>query len=188
MTMSYDSTLPLVADENLGGSGATYSSLVAWSGAGAILGSLVLAGMRGRSRRGPLLLAGAVFSGLTIAAVGISEIWAVALLAMVTVGASQAIFMTLTMTLVQEAVPDALRGRVTGLFLMSAGGVMSFANLGHGYLADQFGAFPVLALPAMMFVGIVLLVSVLHARLRRVYRDGALPAATAPVLSPSPTS
>lgn len=188
MTMSYDSTLPLFADDNLGGSGATYSSLVAGSGIGAIIGSLALAGMRSRSRRGPLLLASALFSGLSIAAVGFSGVWVVAMLAMIAVGASQGMFMTLTMTLVQESVPDALRGRVTGLFLMSAGGVMSFANLGHGYLADQFGALPVLALPAGAYILSVLLISVLYPRLRGVYREGALPPSSAPALMPSATS
>jgi MFS family permease len=184
MTMSYDSTLPLFAESNLGGSGATYSSLVAGSGIGAIIGSLVLAGMRNRSHRGPALLASAIVSGLSIAAVGFSGVWIVAMLAMIAVGASQGMFMTLTTTLVQESVPDALRGRVTGLFLMSAGGVMSFANLGHGYLADQVGALPVLALPAGAYVLSVVLISALYPRLRRVYRDGSLPAATT-TLAPS---
>lgn len=177
LSMSYDSTLPLVAESNLGGSGATYSSLVAGSGIGAIIGSLVLAGLRRRERRGPFLVLSAIFSGLTVAFVAVSGIWALAFVAMVAVGMSQAVFMTLTMTLVQESVPDALRGRVTGLFLMSAGGVMSFANLGHGYLADRFGALPVLAIPALTFVVIVVTISALHTQLRRIYREGTLPAA-----------
>lgn len=180
MTMSYDSTLPLVADENLGGSGAVYSSLVGGSGIGAIIGSLAMAGMRNRSRRGPLLLGSAIFSGLSVAALGFAEVWILAILAMIAVGASQGVFMTLTIVLVQESVPDALRGRVTGLFLMSAGGVMSFANLGHGYLADRVGALPVLALPASGFIISVLLLSLLYPRLRGVYRDGALPPASVP--------
>src|SRR5690606_4906366 len=104
----------------------------------------------------------------TIAVVGFTGVWVVALLAMIAVGASQGMFMTLSMTMVQESVPDALRGRVTGLFMMSAGGIMSFANLGHGYLADRVGALPVLALPAVSFVISVALMSVMYPRLRRV--------------------
>jgi MFS family permease len=174
LTMSYDSTLPLFAEANLGGSGATYSTLVAASGIGAIAGSLVLAGLRGATRRGPLLLASALGSGLSVATVGATGILPLAVLAMIGVGLTQAMFMTLTMTLVQEYVPDAIRGRVTGLFLMSAGGVMSFANLGHGYLADRAGAVLVLALPGLTFVVLVLVVSLVHARLRRIYREGVL--------------
>jgi MFS family permease len=175
LTMSYDSTLPLFADDNLGGSGATYSSLVAGSGVGAIIGSLLLAGLRGNTRRGPLLFASALGSGLSIAAVGITGILPLAVLAMVAVGLTQAMFMTLNLTLVQEYVPDAIRGRVTGLFLMSAGGVMSFANLGHGYLADRVGALPILALPSLIFVALMLLISLAHTQLRRIYREGTLP-------------
>jgi MFS family permease len=178
LTMSFDSTLPLFAEDNLRGGGAIYSSLVAAGGIGAIAGSLVLAGLRRRSRRGSLLLASGLGSGVAAALMGMSHGWLVAVLAMVAVGLSQAMFMTLSNTLVQEAVPDALRGRVTGIFLMSAGGIMSFGNLANGYLADRVGASPVLIIPGVAFLVILLLVSALRPALRRVYRVGALPEAS----------
>jgi len=105
----------------------------------------------------------------------VAGLWALAMLAMFVVGASQALFMTLAITLVQEAVPDALRGRVTGIFIMSAGGIMSFGNLANGYLADRFGASPVLGVPAVSFIALVLLISALRPTLRRLYEEGTLP-------------
>jgi hypothetical protein len=65
---------------------------------------------------------------------------------------------------------------VTGLFIMSAGGIMSFGNLANGYLAGRFGASPVLGLPAVVFVILVLLISGLRPTLRRLYEEGRLPA------------
>ena len=59
----------------------------------------------------------------------ISGVWPMAMVAMIGVGLSQAMFMTLANTLVQEAVPDVVRGRVTSIFLMSAGGIMASATL-----------------------------------------------------------
>ena len=126
--------------------------------------------------RGTLLFISAVASGVATVLMSIATIWGFAMLAMLVVGASQALFMTLAITLVQEAVPDALRGRVTGIFIMSAGGIMSFGNLANGYLAGRFGASPVLGLPAVLFVVLVLLISALRPALRRLYEEGTLPA------------
>jgi MFS family permease len=183
LTMSFDSTLPLIAEDNLNGSGAIYSSLVAGGGIGAIVGSLILAGLRKPSHRGILLLAGGIASGLTTAMMGASSIWLLSLVAMAGMGLSQAIFMTLATTLVQEATPDAIRGRVTGIFLMSAGGIMSFGNLGNGYLAEHYGAGPILGFPAIIFVALLLVISGMRPALKRVYRVGSLPSAQA-VLPP----
>jgi MFS family permease len=176
LTMCFDSTLPLFAKQNLRGDGAIYSSLVSAIGLGAIAASLLLAGVRSPSVRGSLLFIGAIASGAATALMATAGVWAFAMLAMFAVGASQALFMTLAITLVQEAVPDALRGRVTGLFIMSAGGIMSFGNLANGYLAGRFGASPVLGLPAVAFVILVLLISALRPTLRRLYEEGRLPA------------
>lgn len=176
LTMSFDSTLPLIADENLRGGGAIYSAMVAAGGIGAILGSLWLAGLRRPGRRGILLLASGIVSGIATAAMASSMVWAIAALGMVAAGLSQAMFMTLTTTMVQETVPDALRGRVVGLFLMSAGGIMSFGNLANGYLAGEHGASLVLSVPAFVFVGLLLLISVARPALRQVYRNGVMPA------------
>jgi MFS family permease len=82
--------------------------------------------------------------------------------------------MTLAMTFVQESLPDALRGRVGGLFLMSAGGIMSFGNLANGYLADRYGASVILGVPAVAFVVLLLLISAVRPALRRIYDDGRL--------------
>jgi MFS family permease len=131
--------------------------------------------LRLQGRRGSLLLLGGVASGLSTAFMAVSGVWVVALGAMLLVGASQALFMTLATTMVQEVTPDGLRGRVTGIFLMSAGGIMSFSNLANGYLSDHYGASRVLGLPGFVFVALLLLITVAQPMLRRVYRQGRLP-------------
>jgi len=78
--------------------------------------------------------------------------------------------------MMQEAVPDHLRGRISGIFLMSASGVMSFGNLGMGYLAARIGAPLALGPPALLFIALLLVISGLRPVLRRLYREGMLPA------------
>ncbi|HAL46244.1 MAG TPA: hypothetical protein DCP37_00650 [Dehalococcoidia bacterium] len=89
-------------------------------------------------------------------------------------GASQSVFMALTNTYVQTIVPDRLRGRISSLYLLHAGGVMAFANLGYGFLADVFSAPPILIVTGTMFVAVVLGMALSQADLRRVYRTGSV--------------
>lgn len=177
LTMSFDATLPLFAEDNLNGGGAVYSSIVGAIGLGSIVGTLFLAGLRSTTRRGALLFASAIGGGALPVLLAVANAVPVALAVLFALGATQSIFMTLCFTLVQEAAPDHLRGRANGIMLMAAGGIMSFANLGNGYLAGQFGVVPVLGLPAIVFLAAFLLLSLGRPALRRIYRDGTLPAA-----------
>ena len=84
-------------------------------------------------------------------------------------------FMAMAGVLLQETVPDALRGRVMSLYAMSAGGIMAFSNLGYGRAADAWSAPPAFAIPAVAFltIALVLVLSINH--LRHTYRTGRLP-------------
>ena len=95
-------------------------------------------------------------------------------------GASQATFMAITNTLVQSGVEDRVRGRVSSIYAMHAGGTMAFANLFNGYLADQWSAPAILTITASMFIGLLLLLSLWQSTLRRIYRSGRVATALAP--------
>jgi predicted MFS family arabinose efflux permease len=183
LAMSYDSMLPLFADEGLRAGGAVYSALVAAIGVGAIAGSLGLAGLRAPNWRGALLLATGLISGASTALLAPVGVWPLALLVCAAMGASQSMFMTLTTTLVQEATPDALRGRVTGLFLATAGGIMAFGNLLNGALADRYSPAPVLAVTGLAYVVVLAAISGVRPALRRVYARGTLPTELATVVA-----
>jgi hypothetical protein len=99
--------------------------------------------------------------------------------AAVGIGASQAVFMALTATLVQSVVPDGIRGRVMSLYVMLAAGVMSLMNLLNGALADQVGTPVLFAVPGVGFALVLLAWSFARADLRRVYRTGVLVGARA---------
>jgi MFS family permease len=175
LTMSFDATLPLIAQANLRGSSGIYSALVAATGLGAIVGTVLLAGVPTGSLRGRLFLISGVGSGVATLLMANAQRPLFALAALVLAGMSQATFMTLAMTFVQEALPNALRGRVGGLFLMSAGGVMSLCNLANGYLADRYGSALILGVPAAVFIALFVALGAVRPTLRRLYGEGRLP-------------
>ena len=102
----------------------------------------------------------------------------------VLMGLSQAMFMAVTAVLLQQVIPDGIRGRVMSFYLMSAGGIMAFANLGFGTLADWTGAPALFFLPGLSFVAIVL-ATAFAPHLRRLYRTGRIPAEAAVAISPA---
>ena len=121
--------------------------------------------------RGPLLLATALASGLSPLVMALAMSLAPAAAGAVLMGSSQAMFMALSAILLQEVVPDAVRGRVMSLYLMSAGGIMAVMNLGFGTLADRTGAPVLFLIPGLAFVAITG-ASLLTPQLRRIYRTG----------------
>jgi len=75
-------------------------------------------------------------------------------------------------TIVQERAPDYLRGRVSAVFMLSFVGLMPVAGLGITGLSDLIGMPTALAIAAVCYAVIALIV------LARVRRECAQPAAT----------
>ena len=174
LTMSIDAVLPQLADTTLRGSNSTFDLLVMSFGAGTMVGTFALGGLRSDHAKGSLLLVTGILSGVTTAALALMRGVLPAFLTMAVMGASQGMFMALGNTLVQQIVPDHLRGRVSSAYLMAGGGAMSIGNLVAGPLADSFGVQQVLLIPALLFLVIMVVLSGLGPGLRRLYRTGTL--------------
>ena len=87
-------------------------------------------------------------------------------------GSSQAMFMALTNTYVQMLAPDQLRGRISSLYILHAGGIMAFANLGYGFMADQISAPPILLVTGVLFIVFLAGLSASQPQLRKIYGTG----------------
>lgn len=186
LTMSTDALLPQLADRTLHGASGTYGLLVMAFGAGTMVGTFALGGLRSGETKGALLVVTGVLSGVGTAALALVHSSLPAFLAMALMGASQGMFMALASTLLQEAVPDHLRGRVTAAYLMVTGGVMSIGNLVLGAFADRTGVEPMLLIPALAFLVALLLLTGIVPGLRRLFRTGVLP--VAPPVTPAATA
>ena len=168
LTMSYESLLPVLSREALSGGSSGANLLMMSIGAGALVSSIALAGVRNNAIRGRLFLILGVGSGISYVALGASSLAGLSMASAVIMGVSTAGFMTVTHTIIQTIVPDGIRGRVSGVYNMHVGGTMAAANLLNGALSDWFNAPVVMAITGIGFTLAVSL-SVVHLPLRRIY-------------------
>lgn len=172
LTMAYDSMLPSFAEHDLHSEEHGFFVMSIGIGVGAFVGTFLLAWFTGASR-GPLFLGTAIISGLSPLLMGAATDVPMAANAAVLMGASQAMFMSLSAVIVQDVVPDEVRGRVMSLNVMSAGGIMAIMNLAFGALADSTGVPVLFIVPAIVFLGLVVATIPLGTNYRRIYRTGA---------------
>jgi MFS family permease len=135
---SYLFLMPAFAHEIYGVDTAGLGLLVASSGVGALLGSVVLALFGGRMRRGRVALASSFGFGIAVVAFSLSRSLPIGLAILLVAGAINAISFTTAQTLLQVSVPDRIRGRVMGIYALT----FSLSTLGaaiSGTLAAFIG-------------------------------------------------
>ncbi|MGH7265240.1 MAG: MFS transporter [Candidatus Rokuibacteriota bacterium] len=129
--VSYITLLPIYADRYFGAGSSGYGALNAAHGVGALLGTLTMATVAHRvARPGRALLIAAACLGFLL--IGFSRspgMWP-ALPILGLVGYSNTLYLTHVSTLLQQKVPDQLRGRVMALYalcwnLLPLGGLLS---------------------------------------------------------------
>jgi len=135
ITMAFMGVLPIFAQVALHGDSNTYGSLLSAIGLGSLAATLLGGGVRDARWQGILFGVTTVLSGVTLAILGSTHAVGAAIGAALMVGASQALFMTLSLSFIQERVQDAARGRVSSIYTFISAGVMSVANWGYGALA-----------------------------------------------------
>ena len=144
------------------------SFLMGSSAVGSIVGSLFLISLP-REKRVPVMMACAVV--VTCAILGLSRapsfFLATALMIMNSLGL--AMNFALCSTIVQERAPDYLRGRVSGVFMLSFVGMIPFAALGVTELSDLIGMPTALVIAATAYGTITLFL------LARVRKQCAVP-------------
>lgn len=178
MTMSFESLFPVLSRDKLGLTsgvgilgGASY--LMVGYGIGALVTILALAGVRSESVRGKLFLWLAVLSGVTPVALALSPNLTLAMLSAVGMGVSQGGFMALGAAILQSIAPDAIRGRLMGVYNLHITGFMASFNLVNGTLADvgTLTAPLILGAGGVSFVVVVAL-SFIRIPLRQLYFRG----------------
>ena len=145
--MSYVTLLPIYADRYFGSGSTGYGLLNAAHGAGSLTGTLVLATVSHRiGRPGTALLIGAACLGFSLTVFSRSHAMWLASLMLVLVGFSGTFYLTQVTTLLQQEVPDRLRGRVLGLYslcwnLLPLGGLLggALASAVDARFAVSFG-------------------------------------------------
>ncbi|MBI3964541.1 MAG: MFS transporter [Chloroflexi bacterium] len=142
--------MPLYAQDVLGLDAAAMGLLMAASGFGSLVASIGMLRVA-TEQRGLRIAQGAAASGLALGLLAVApSVWMAAPTVWVlSFGLSLA--MGLTATIIQQSVPDALRGRVMSVHTMMFVGVMPFATLGISGLSDLIGQTNQLGLSAVLF-------------------------------------
>ena len=173
LVMSFESLLPAVSENQLnsGGQGVAYMHMMI--GVGALIASSGLAPVSSQRTLGRLLIISALVSSLGNLILTISPTLQPAMVGTVIIGISHTAFMTIATIMIQSVSPDYLRGRITSVYLIHAGGLMSFSYFANGVLADLYGPSKILGIGSIVFLAVVLCSWLLKAP-RDIYKQGAL--------------
>ncbi len=135
--MNFTVLVPPLAKDVLHSDAAGYGFLMAASGVGSLVAALTFA-FNGRARAAIIVL-GALLLGIAEVATGLSDIFAVSLLAMVVVGVGGIMMSTSANTVIQLSVPDILRGRVLSVYTTVFAGSTPIGGLLMGGIAGSLG-------------------------------------------------
>ena len=137
--------LPVFAREIFHGEVSVYTHMMSFSGAGAVVGALVVAWLGRFKHMGRTLLVVQALFGGCIAAFAMSRVWWWSCVLLFLGGAALIVVFSMTASLIQLIVPDHLRGRVVSIYMVAFRGGMPLGSLAGGYAASLSSAPQVLA-------------------------------------------
>jgi MFS family permease len=138
---------------------AEYGRMMAFQGAGAVLGALIVAWVGRFKGMGAVALMAQIGLGGVIAAFALSSNPTLSYALLFVAGTAQLVVFSLANSLVQLIVPNEMRGRVMSIYMLAFRSGMPLGSLTAGALANRFSAPAVLAVDGallMVFGAIVL--------------------------------
>ncbi|HEY6114575.1 MAG TPA: MFS transporter [Candidatus Dormibacteraeota bacterium] len=185
LTMSYLGMLPMFVSADLNEGTATYGALLTSIGLGAVLGSLALAQFGGPRQQRLWFVYSLVFSGAALTLLGAATNGTSALIFGFFVGSSQAMFMTMTLAIIQSSVADEFRGRATSFFQMITLTPMALVGWGMGGLADVSEPRPLMIGLGIVFLAVMAVYAASSSWLRSLLRPSGWMAVPAAAESPA---
>ncbi len=132
-------------------------AIMGTSAIGSLIGSLFLFGLP-RGKRVPLMMLNTIAISMVIAGLSFAPSFYVVMALLIVNSFGLAMNFALCSTIVQERAPDYLRGRVSGVFMLSFVGLMPLAGLGVTSLSDFLGMRSALAIAATIYGAISIVV------------------------------
>jgi MFS family permease len=146
--------LPLVAQDVFGGGVDEYTMMMAFAGAGAVTGALVVAWLGRFRHMGLAVLVLQVAFGALIVLFAMSRVLLVNELLLFAAGACMVMVFAMLSSLVQLIAPNEMRGRVMSIYMVAFRGGMPLGSLVAGWIASLTSA------PVVLTINGVLLSSV----------------------------
>lgn len=173
--MSYQTLLPIFAEDILSVGADGFGFLHTAAGVGALAGTLALLKVGSGRRAGPTMLASAALFGVFLSVFSRSEDLYLSMALLFCASFAASLYLNIGMVTLQVRVPDELRGRVMGIwsltwFLGPVGGLPA------GALAQWLGAPVTVMLGALSVSAFAVVLFGLSAELRRLPRADEVPA------------
>jgi MFS family permease len=157
LAMQPPTLLPFFADEVLGIGPAGFGLLTAAEGAGAVIGTVVLAVYGARLGTANVVLGSVAVAVAALVGVSLSRTPALSMILLAMAGFAMVWTLVILATRIQAHTPDALQGRVMALYAQaSPNGSGPLGSIAIGGLASAFGA-PVAMAVAALAAGIAFL-------------------------------
>lgn len=142
--------MPSIAAAFFGGGADTVGLLMSAGGLGAVACAAYLSLQRGTTRQRQLITYGPVVLGVAIMAVSMVRSLPISVVLFVIIGGAIMLTAACTNIILQQAVPDAWRGRVVSLYGMSFQGAGPIGHLLSGAIAARIGVGPMLLLNGVL--------------------------------------
>ena len=133
------SVLVLYADETLGAGEVGFGLLTTAGAAGGLLGTAAYGWLTKRMNLNDLMRAGLIIETLTHLALALTTALPVALVIVFVFGAHAFVWGTTSTSIRQRAVPTALQGRVSSVYLLAVQGGIVLGSVVGGVVADVWG-------------------------------------------------
>ncbi len=174
---SYSVLLPVFADTVLHAGSIGLGNMLSANGLGALCSALLVASVGERLQ--PKRVVSFAVAGFLIGVVvfAISTVFILSLAALFTIGLSLTSFFATANSTFQHRSPDALRGRVMGVYAVVFGGFYPFGSLEVGWLAKVIGPSATILLNAALCLLVILIV-------RRIMRVAPNPPAVEDIAEP----
>ncbi|MFN8058164.1 MAG: MFS transporter [Vicinamibacterales bacterium] len=152
LALPLQTLLPSIVQKEFGQNAAQFARMVTFSGAGAVLGALVIAWLGRSQNMGRTLLTGQAVLAVLIFAFSQSRHLLLSELLLFAIGSVNIVVFSMTTSLVQLVAPDEMRGRVMSIYMLAFRGGMPLGALVAGYAASLFSAPAVLAVNATLLM------------------------------------
>lgn len=166
LSMPYQQLMPIFTDNILKVGARGLGTLMGMAGAGALVGSILLAALPNK-KRGLILLGGGAITGAGLVVFSFSPYMGLSLVVIFLVGLGQAFRQTIGSALVQAYTQDVYMGRVMALMNMQMG-IMSVCTFFAGLLAEIVKVQWVLGSLAIMLTVLSLVYLIFASGIRKI--------------------
>jgi MFS family permease len=146
--------LPIFAQKIFHEGADTYSHLMAFSGAGSIVGALIVAWLGKFPKMGWTALIVQAVYGLLIIAFAVSRTLGLSDILLFLIGVALMVVFSTVTSLVQLIAPNEMRGRVMSIYMLAFRGGIPLGSLVSGWLATYIGAPLVIGINGVLLVGV----------------------------------